>query len=104
MKARTIELAGFDEWSGQLECPICERVLSVGTPRIPLDSIEGQAAADGGKLPVFGARCDRHRESVFLPAPADVAPESFDVVDAEISGEYQTIALPKPVLSCGDSE
>lgn len=81
-----VQAAVVDDYDDSARCPYCG--LSVadqeGVHDIPSGLVEGFSV--GQEVPVFGYRCDRHRQPHVLPAPAAIAPSSFETVRLDTGG------------------
>jgi len=100
-----VSIADVDALEDGARCPRCHTpVAAVGTPTIPVEFLAGDELGlapqerGGERVPVFGWRCDRHRVRVVLPAPAELAPDSYRSVDVNLAEDEATVGVPAPLL------
>ena len=76
--------ADVDDYGAGARCPDCGLDVTdqEGVHHVPGDVVNGLAI--GQEVPVFGYRCDRHRQPHVLPAPVALAPSSFEIVRLEV--------------------
>lgn len=67
-------------------------------PRSVVDGALG--AGIGEKIPVYGYRCDRHRDPHVLPAPASISPNGYERVSLTLADGFEA-AVP-PDIAGGD--
>lgn len=95
--------ADADDYDSSVRCPDCGLDIDEqeGIHHIPSDVVDGIAI--GQEIPVFGYRCDRHRQPHVLPAPVALAPNSFETVRLEIGGGLEA-GCPTSAADGGESD
>ncbi|GGL73666.1 hypothetical protein [Halocalculus aciditolerans] len=99
-----VRLADVDDVLGELDCTLCRKPATAGTPQIPADAFEADPDVDVDELPdsvpVHGARCSCRRDAdVLLLTPADdYLPPNYTPVTAFVDGEKIDLAVPDPIL------
>lgn len=93
--------ADVDDYGDDVRCPDCGFDVGdqEGVHHVPSDVVDGLTI--GQEVPVFGFKCDRHRQPHVLPAPAALAPSSFVTVHLDVGGGLEA-GRPASAADGGD--
>lgn len=79
------------------QCQLCGSPIgAVGTPRVPESVFVDSGAVVHSHAPVYGYRCDNHRDSVVMPLPVAEVPGAAVLLQADVGGAVRRVGVPHP--------